>query len=416
MTYKSNEGGSVPQDHVLYLFGAGASAKTIPVVNDIPDDMKKVADKLREWYGEHQHLLGEEQERERIESIHKALDELADAVKNFGNRPGAITVNELADAVKNSGNRPEAITVDEYISSLYNHGKINPESREKCEKSRSTLSAYILLKQIFQTDQDIKMDWRYGDWLREIVGGGMQAEFAKKIRFLTWNYDFQMELSYYQHFFKTDAESFSKICNAFLCPRESISSEKKNEPQSDIFSLGQLGIHLNGTACLGQTQADDAHVQGNPVDEQPFSVAQLFSLKLLDSNKAKERVREEAKKASVRLFRNLLKWLSSYTVQFHWDIQNIDKLKKQISTMLEKVECMVVVGYSFPGYNQRMDEFIFDCVKKRIKEKGEDFKIYIQDPKPKKIAKKLDWHFGLSEENVIPIIGTKSFYIPDILR
>ena len=68
-------------NHVLYLFGAGASANAIPVVDGIPGDMKKVADELEEWYKEHQSQIKEEKTAERVREIHTALRELADTVK-----------------------------------------------------------------------------------------------------------------------------------------------------------------------------------------------------------------------------------------------------------------------------------------------------------------------------------------------
>ena len=38
------------KEHVLYLFGAGASANAVPVVDKLSHDMKKVARKLEKWY------------------------------------------------------------------------------------------------------------------------------------------------------------------------------------------------------------------------------------------------------------------------------------------------------------------------------------------------------------------------------
>ena len=69
------------ESHVLYLFGAGASVNAIPVVDGIPDDMRKVASELEKWHKEHQILDLEEY----VTAIFEALDELADTVKNSGN-------------------------------------------------------------------------------------------------------------------------------------------------------------------------------------------------------------------------------------------------------------------------------------------------------------------------------------------
>ena len=100
----------------------------------------------------------------------------------------------------------------------------------------------------------------------------------------------------------------------------------------------------------------------------------------------------------------MLKLSQHCSVQFHWDCddQRFKKLTEQIDAMLEKVACMgmVVVGYSFPHYNQRMDKIIFDLLKEKVQMRGSlSFKIYIQDPKAEEVAKRVIQQFGLSEEN-----------------
>ena len=356
-------------NHVLYLFGAGASANAIPVVDGIPDDMKKVADELEEWYKEHQSEIREEK---RVREIQTALRELADTVKNS----------------------ERGITVDEHISRLYNNRRINPSSGEQYKERKGILATYILLRQFFNAHEDIKMDWRYGDWLREIAGDGKRAEFAKKIRFLTWNYDMQMELAYHQHFFNDNVKGWAPCVtlNDFSYPK--VFQFHAEQPPSP-----QLGIHLNGVARF--------------IDEFG-GIARDFVLTVNDfCNHILRRYSTKDKSSWSEKGIGVLRSLLSYggTLQFHWEVQDAKELKEQIRTMLEKVVCMVVVGYSFPMYNQRMDNFIIDCVKK----KGKDFKIYIQDPEAKEVAEKVIQRFELSKENIVPITGIKDFHTPNFL-
>ena len=81
------------------------------------------------------------------------------------------SMSALADAVSAS-----KLTVDEYISVLYNNREINPESHEKCENAKRTLARYVFLRQFF-FDREIKVDTRYGDWLREITRDKEKEEF-----------------------------------------------------------------------------------------------------------------------------------------------------------------------------------------------------------------------------------------------
>ena len=408
--------------HVLYLFGAGASVNAIPVIDEIPDDMKDVANKLQQWHEKHEDQI-EEKIKEKIKNICKALDELADAV-----------------------NKENSITVDQYISSLYNHGKIDSEAREKCKKSRNTLALYILLRQFFQAHEKTKMEGRYGDWLRETAKDCLQKDFADKIRFLTWNYDIQLELAYWQHFLKKDYEDLFRIFNAFLGPKsgmcgnatKSISSnDPKEEPQSDIFSLGKFGMHLNGTVHVKdeEEQPIDTHNPdafsishpGATDGRQKFKLDMLFSTMLLPDNPLSQ-------EAIVGFFSTLLERAENYTVEFHWEIHEADNvlslgkgkisgsnlaypdlkyisygdaLKKKIKAMLENVVCMVVVGYSFPMYNRGVDQFIIDCMKGK--------KIYIQDIRAEGVAKKVIQEFQLNEKDIVPITDTRAFYLPDVL-
>ena len=138
-------------DHVLYLFGAGASAHAIPVINEMPDDMKRVAYQLQKWCEKAPSKL-EKIVKERKEEIFTSLYELANTINSE---------NE---------NREIPITVDRYIKNL--------EGNDDSTKSRSTLATYFLLRQFFNDDQNVE-DKRYKKWLKKITRDEKQAEFAK---------------------------------------------------------------------------------------------------------------------------------------------------------------------------------------------------------------------------------------------
>ena len=66
--------------HVLYLFGAGASANAIPVADKLPDDMGDVACELEKWYKKAPPQLQEVVEGRKEEVCKALLRELANTI------------------------------------------------------------------------------------------------------------------------------------------------------------------------------------------------------------------------------------------------------------------------------------------------------------------------------------------------
>ena len=373
------------ESHVLYLFGAGASAEAIPVVDDLPKDMKKIAGRLTEWHENHR-LPSEIKERARI---------ICTNLKDLAN-----TVNEVK---KSQGIE---CTVDKYISSLSK--KQSVKAQVKYEKSKNTLATYILLRQFFNTDEHIQIDERYGDWLRNVVPDREQEKFANNIRCLTWNYDMQMELAYYQHFYK-EKESLppGKIINAFSYPQP-VSVTSRAHPS-------QLGLHLNGIVLPTEIRfPDNGRLQKR---FEPF-LNGLFE-PMLEANHSKGEFSSSG--GGRKLLISLLELSKKYTLQFHWDWQNSNRLwtdavlEKAIveHKILGNAECVVVVGYSFPGCNGNMDRKILRSLEHL------PVKIYIQDPEADVVKERITQQFELSErqqKRIIPITETSSFHIPDMLR
>ena len=321
------------ESHVLYLFGAGASAEAIPVVHGLPEDMKKIAGRLTEWYQNTPQVPPEIKERAEIICID--LEDLADKVNNFKAREGI------------------EYTVDKYISSL--EKKQSTEAQVKYEKSKNTLATYILLRHFFNNDEHIQLDERYGDWLRNVVPDRKEETFANNIRCLTWNYDLQMEFAYYQHFYKEKPGPPGKIINAFSYP----------QPFPTVATQPQLGIHLNGIVLPTDIQfTGDGHSQG------PFTqfINRLFHIMLgaehLEGNFS-------SSDKGIQLLTDLLILSQDCTLQFHWDRLTNNQLgtdavlNKAVldKTVFEKAACIVIVGYSFPGCNGNMDSEIIRSIK-----------------------------------------------------
>ena len=432
--------------HVLYLFGAGASAEAIPVAKKLPKDMKKIAGKLKKW---HQNIpqvspeiIARARERERArararageiageiaraieieieieiereiqierEIVSESESERARAIEKARARERAraeiicTDLEDLADKVKNFKKSTNIeCTVDKYLSSL------SKQSLEEnnYEKSKNTLAIYILLKQFFNTDENIQLDDRYGAWLRNIVPDRKQEKFENNIRCLTWDYDMQMELAYYQYFLREKPRSPCEIINAFSYP----------QPFSGLEKQPQLGIHLNGIVLLKKLQ--------NKIWYDSF--AKILN-DLFDTTRGHNHAKNKFSPSGwgSKFLMDLLRLSQDCTLQFHWDWQNSNrlgtdaafdrtKLEKAIveHKILENAACVVVVGYSFPGYNEDMDRKIIRSIK------NSRLTMYIQDRRAEAVRERIIQQFELSEEyqkRIIPITETSSFFIPDML-
>ena len=165
-----------------------------------------------------------------------------------------------------------------------------------------------------------------------------------------------------------------------------------------FFSYNSHGLvtHLNGTALPIMPENNDwtSHI---------FRDGSFRNILFPVKDKLHREKLEQA------IFVVLVNLYEQFTLQFHWDCsdQRLDKLKKHIRVMSKNATSMVVVGYSFPMYNRRLDNVIIDCMKGK--------KIYIQDPKAEKVAKRVAHEFEILEENILPISRKGGFYIPRLL-
>lgn len=180
--------------YVLYLFGAGASAQTVPVAKQMPKDVESTAQRLEEWY------TGRELQEgvaARAEVVRNDLWALAGDFREYRNEEQSA-----------SGGAAQDSTLDMYMHILKKNGR-----EEKYQKRKNTLAIYVLLRQMFIVSEHAKMDERYGDWLEKIAPSKDPADFGNSIRVLTWNYDMQMEFAYYRHFrFASEFSGVSARC------------------------------------------------------------------------------------------------------------------------------------------------------------------------------------------------------------
>ena len=210
--------------------------------------------------------------------------------------------------------------------------------RDKFELSldRYTNDEIALAKKIHH-----RLDFRYDSFFATLLKrDGASLVLPEGINIISWNYDFQFEISY-SNYSNSTLHKTEKDLNIFGA---------LNERKFDVSKPGI--IKLNGTA-------------GFVGKENNFG---LFDVKehKLDSQSMNLLIKELCQNHSE----------SIPAIRFAW---TDDKLAKEAvyysKEILQKSKVIVIIGYSFPYFNREIDREIFSGLKK-IRQP----KIYLQVP------------------------------------
>jgi hypothetical protein len=145
---------------VGYLFGAGASAQCIPVVNGMKEDLDKIIGEVGDYFAETDSAGGyyiptTETRFQTIKQTFQFLSEVCDS----------------------------HYSIDTYAKKLY------LTDAEKFLRLKLDLSLYFTIRQILT-----KPDKRYDNFFSSIITS--ESKLPASIKIISWNYDFQLEKSY----------------------------------------------------------------------------------------------------------------------------------------------------------------------------------------------------------------------------
>lgn len=144
---------------VGYLFGAGASAQCIPVVNGMAEDIKKLIVELSRYtIGNFLTFPGDNDDADQLNKAINVLSPLVDICENY-------------------------YSIDTYAKKLF----LTDERAFK--KLKLDLCLYFTLRQIVT-----KPDKRYDNFFSSIIN--TKDALPSKIKVISWNYDFQIEKSF----------------------------------------------------------------------------------------------------------------------------------------------------------------------------------------------------------------------------
>lgn len=143
---------------IVYLFGAGASANALPVVNQMPDRVRKMIEDLPELEAEESasHPCSEEAMNELREQLHWLHDIIGTHA----------TMDTLAKKLWIQNN------IDDY------------------NRLRFAISAYFILEQAYG-----KADTRYETFFVSLYNDSNRS-LSDQVSVLSWNYDSQFEIAY----------------------------------------------------------------------------------------------------------------------------------------------------------------------------------------------------------------------------
>lgn len=185
--------------NITYLFGAGASAQSLPVVSDIPDRINRQIGYLREYNSA-------DIEKQELNNLINDLGGLREVCLNHA-------------------------TVDTYAKKLY-----VTNQKDQYKKLKLTLSTFLTIEQILNL-----VDKRYDSFLASIIPNeGVYA--LPPIKILSWNYDCQFELAGKEYFLGSrtllDVQGSLNLSDKV--------TSKTDDADSSSFSM----IKLNGSALL----------------------------------------------------------------------------------------------------------------------------------------------------------------------
>lgn len=354
---------------ITYLLGAGASYNACPILNELGEKMIEMAET---------HL--------------PELDAKFDY--NYNIEGNNITRNNSINILQDIGSfgvkACEFGTIDTYAKKL----SLNHRYASSLQRLKLALSIFFVLWD--NTDSKIKerknedkdkealsfknIDLRYISLLATFLEKGKDnfPKMNENIKFISWNYDLQLE----------------KAFKAFIIDDLKVKTDNvdyyfkfKHNTSEAIQNLDLL--HLNGYS--GYYYVNDN--KNNQFKEQPF----------LYNNNSKNLIK--VLKKSIE-YMNRKSFRVDVPINFAWENNELAQKKREYAkSVFQNSDVVVVIGYSFPPFNRRIDQMLFNELK------GRKTKVYYQDPKA---SRNLIKTFINPEECEVRIIKDRhdQFFVP----
>lgn len=321
---------------ITYYLGAGASYNSCPILENQAEMMIEVAKfEIRE------------------------LTTISDGAG--GNRSLVYNFNfEEKDSLKDDnqlqilwhigyfGNKAkEYNTIDTYARKLF----LNDEMTELNLLKMSVSVFFDLWENFYEARyQNLtnanyqKIDNRYKSIFSILLNKENGIKLDTNFKFISWNYDLQIESAFKMFLKNEDENDFNKINEYFK-----FKEVQSNSEVNDIF-------HLNGHRGYFTDKTN------NIEKEYIIKISPQFA----DYWKKIDWLYKSTERGSANF---------NTFIKYAWEHNLSDPFFNKISKVMSATEVLIIIGYSFPAFNREIDQFLFSkIIPKKIK------KIIYQDP------------------------------------
>ncbi len=292
---------------ITYLIGAGASAKALPIVKEMPKRIEEVLKIIKDS----SYQLSNEPFENNYYGEQTKYKIQKDLIEDF---------NWLLT------NSQKHASIDTFAKKL--HLK---EEYLDLRRLKATFSAYLTIEQILNPT-----DIRYDSFLASILNIDATS-FPENIKVVSWNYDYQFEKAFSEYSGKTDINTNQAYLNI-----NSKNLRPKNNKKFTIYKL-------NGTAgIMEKLPRNTIHFHKSFTDNfDPNILTEIIKSYYIT-------------KSHPEMFPTLsFAWEESFEVER-------DIVTNTINGIAE-TEILVIIGYSFPFFNREIDRKLLNSMKKLYK-------------------------------------------------
>lgn len=294
--------------NITYYLGAGASFYAIPIQKELPEKMLQLATLF---------LPEDEQDFQYDLLSADGFKQVLKYMGYFGNKANAYQ------------------SIDSYAKYLWrnSHGRQSPE----IDYLKIILSYFFTIwmrctNQHWKNKRPFEaIDHRIMYLISRVIDD-QTNRLKNNIRFVTWNYDLQIEAAFINY---VDDANWSNIGDFLKIFEDQV---------EDINSIEVC--HLNGFHGFITTPSGvRTQIHGS-------------------ENEIPEYVYDDCLGPVSRFFRDQI-----YTrIEFAWDNDELSLKRREVaSKIFSKTEHLVIIGYSFPDFNADVDKMLFKCLRKSSK-------------------------------------------------
>jgi hypothetical protein len=335
--------------NITYLLGAGASYQSLPIVTEMANKIGITRNWLEKQYKDH--------------SITNRFS-TADGKRFYDVLSDLDWLKDICDTSKN-------FSVDTYARKLG-----ISEKHDEYVKLKNILAFYFTIEQ-----RRNPPDTRYDNFWASILKS--KLEFPSNLKIISWNYDFQLELTYLGFLGGDSLNMSRRTLNISSLETKSFRPDKDN--CFEVFKLN--GSATFSSKAVGKTNYWIDNFNGTAIDEFIISLVGTYE-KICDID------------------RDINNHLS-----FAWEHQTNNEFYNHLKQTVFDTEVLVVIGYSFPFFNRDIDKMVFnDFMGDKLR------KVYFQAPDAEDLRERfLAINDRIHPDNLVLRKDVKQFTLPNEL-